>query len=513
MPITIFNPASYQQFQSSGLFVYNAPSVGIVTTNLTHWYDAGNTSSYSGTGAVWTNLVTGTGVNLNLTGSPSFISNGQSSYFVFNGTNQFASSSNFRASGDRAFTLNMVCNFAPIPTGFSNYRFFSDNGNPTSFRVSRESDTNKIVNMSFSQGATNFFGDIAYTPSGNIISASQNYMLTFVSTATNVSLYINGTFFTSSAEPFVAGTATGGGTFWFASSANGNTPLSMSIAHIMWYSSSLSAIDITQNYITLQSRYGLPQTTRTFTTTGLTLFTVPAGVTSMFGLAVGGGGGGAGSDGTRNEGNGGGAGGGLSYGTITVTPGEQLRIFVGAGGTAGLSGGGDGGTGGTSYISGSGGIYIQGGGGAGGQERSTAAAAGGTSTGSFKIGGGNGGAGGGATDNNQGGGGGGAGGYFGNGGAGGGTSTGSNGTGGAGGGGGSTNAGQGYGGGGTNILISGSTGTGGAQNAIGTGGSGGANGTRPAGGLYGGGGGACDDDTNGAGGAGAQGVVYISYVT
>ena len=65
----------------------------IVTTNLTHLYDAGSVTSYSGTGAVWTNLVGSN--NLALVNSPTFISNGEASRFVFNGTNQWASGSGY----------------------------------------------------------------------------------------------------------------------------------------------------------------------------------------------------------------------------------------------------------------------------------------------------------------------------------------------------------------------------------------------------------------------------------
>lgn len=259
MPVTI-SRGNVSLYSAGSINVYSdalPAASGIFTTNLTHWYDAGNASSYGGSGTTWTNLVAGTGVNMDLFGSPTFVSNGASSYFVFNGTTQYASSSRFIAGGDRAFTLNLVCNFASLPSQFSNYRFWSDNGNPTSIRVYRETDVNRIVSMDFSQGNVNFFGDIAYTPSGNIISSSQNYMLTFVSTPTEVSLYINGTFYTASTEPFTTGTATGNQTYWFASNANAGTLLSMSIAHIMWYSSSLTAGNITQNYNALKSRYGI----------------------------------------------------------------------------------------------------------------------------------------------------------------------------------------------------------------------------------------------------------------
>lgn len=261
------------------------------------------------------------------------------------------------------------------------------------------------------------------------------------------------------------------------------------------------------------SRIIRPSTASIFTTTGANNFTIPSGVTEMYVVLVGGGGGGAGSENGRNQGYGGGGGGALSYGVIPTIPGQNLIMFVGAGGAGGPAVGGNGVAGGTTYISSSAGILIQAGGGAGGVERSTTSAAGGISSGFYRTGGGNGGAGGGATGNDTGGGGGGAGGYSGNGGAGGGTAGGSNGAGGAGGGGGSTNFGQGYGGGGVGLPLEGASGVGGAQNDFGRAGSGGRDGTRPNGGLYGGGGGACDDDTAGAGGTGAQGVIYISYFT
>lgn len=238
-------------------------------------------------------------------------------------------------------------------------------------------------------------------------------------------------------------------------------------------------------------------------------FVVPDNLYQISGLAIGGGGGGAGGSAGNGDGASGGAGGGLSYGTFAVTPGETLTITVGTGGNGGGAGN-NGGAGGTSSISRGATVLLQGGGGQGGQDRSTATRTGGTSTGTARAGGGSGGnSGGNSTDTGSGGGG--AGGYSGNGGAGGTTGAGSNGAGGGGGGGGATNSGQGYGGGGVDVFGEGTSGTGGALNAIGTGGSAGANGTRPAGGLYGAGGGACDDDTDGSGGAGARGAVRLVW--
>ena len=53
------------------------------------YLDAGNTSSYSGSGTTWTDLSTYQN-NATLTNSPTFTNAGTASYFTFNGTNQYA---------------------------------------------------------------------------------------------------------------------------------------------------------------------------------------------------------------------------------------------------------------------------------------------------------------------------------------------------------------------------------------------------------------------------------------
>lgn len=103
--------------------------------------------------------------------------------------------------------------------------------------------------------------------------------------------------------------------------------------------------------------------------TGSTSWAVPAGVTSMRMLVVGGGGGSGGtwysfsSEAGAQGGSGGG--GGVAWGTFTVTAGQVLTIGVGGGGGGGLgntSYGTSGGGGGQSYVSG----FISANGGGGG---------------------------------------------------------------------------------------------------------------------------------------------------
>lgn len=243
-----------------------------------------------------------------------------------------------------------------------------------------------------------------------------------------------------------------------------------------------------------------------YTTVGSHSFVVPANVTEISAVTVGGGGGASASPGTSNYSGAGGGGGALSYATIPVTPGEALTVIVGAGGGSSIAGS-------DSLIERGATILVGAGGGSQGVYSATSGGAGGTVLAGT---GGAGGTGGGSRNNDGGGGGGGAGGYSGNGGAGGtgNSGVGLGGSGGAGGGGGGQSTGgvQNNGGGGVGVFGLGSNGGGGAVNNPGTGGSGGGNGSAGGvGGLYGGGGGGAEDDTNRAGAAGSSGAVRIIW--
>ena len=65
-----------------------------VTSSLVYYIDAGNVSSYSGTGSSINNIAgTAPGASTT-TGSPAFTSAGQSSYFTFNGSTQYIYTAN-----------------------------------------------------------------------------------------------------------------------------------------------------------------------------------------------------------------------------------------------------------------------------------------------------------------------------------------------------------------------------------------------------------------------------------
>ena len=92
----------------------------------------------------------------------------------------------------------------------------------------------------------------------------------------------------------------------------------------------------------MQDFYGRSaQGWQSFTTPGGYSWTVPAGVTSIKVLAIGGGGGGGGGTARVNNtgpysGGGGGAGGNLRWTTLSVTPGTNYIVSVGGGGNGGI---------------------------------------------------------------------------------------------------------------------------------------------------------------------------------
>lgn len=251
----------------------------------------------------------------------------------------------------------------------------------------------------------------------------------------------------------------------------------------------LASTNVTNVQVSLtanaSNNVGAPSPTTVFYhTVGSATFTVPAGVTSLTVTATGGGGGGGGSGdfggGYSYNGGGGGA---IVTSTLSVTPGQNLGLFVGGGGfQSPFAAGGGGGGGGSSNVDpGLTHQIIAGGGGGGGLDSS----------------GGNGGTPFGETSRGINGGGGGVSGrggfgefyygYSGNGGNGGDGSGGGH---------------AGYGGGGSYVVGNGAGGPGGPGGNYGGGAGGG-------GGGYGGGGGG--SYTDGGGGGGSIGPAGSSY--
>ena len=234
---------------------YNALSPkytsNIVTTNLTHWFDA---ATYSGTGTTWTNLISAN-PNIALVNGPTYVSNGASSYFRLDGVNDYMSGSGYQLSSTtRATTINFIMSLTRSGSSETD-RVWVAGGDPFQLELGQAVGGN-VLYSDFTPGSTNFFADIVPNTGGTLMARGQTYMVTFTSDDTKVSLYLNGTFISSSTEFLDIGSSYTNSTFnlfW----QGGGFVRSGSISHLLIYTSSLSQAEITQNYNVLKTRYGL----------------------------------------------------------------------------------------------------------------------------------------------------------------------------------------------------------------------------------------------------------------
>ena len=225
----------------------------IVTTNLVLNLDAGNTSSYSGSGTTWTDI-SGNSNNGTLINGPTFNS-GNGGSIVFDGTNDYVNIPNATTLNPvNNFTLSCWVNVTSLASPFlgiiDKYAFTTLNtgynidipngggGKPTSrFR---------FIN------STNTYYEAIAT---NTLSIGSWYNVVGVYDSSNIYLYVNNSLEsttactgnnTSSSDPIrLAGDGI----------STNYTPCK--ISNTMLYNRALSVSEISQNFNALKNRYGL----------------------------------------------------------------------------------------------------------------------------------------------------------------------------------------------------------------------------------------------------------------
>lgn len=244
MPITLSNTGGAGNFtlvnnsNSGGLNMSVANT--IVTDSLTLQLDAGNSTSYPGSGTTWFDIA-GTQQNITLVNSPTFTS-GTPSYFTFNGSNQRGSGTGVVLSSTTYtkavwFYLNSYVdnNIVSSDTG-GHYMFFQGG--------------NKMYN-----GHSNWAGFPSNYPSTATFSLNTwyNVALTF-NTTDGMKLYINGNL--DSSYTTIKTAFTGNGSTNIASYGAGNL-LNGRIAKVYCYIKTLTAAEVLQNYNADKAQFGL----------------------------------------------------------------------------------------------------------------------------------------------------------------------------------------------------------------------------------------------------------------
>lgn len=244
--VTVYNTALnaaqiFQNYNSTcGLFGFGA----IITRNLQLYLDAGNRSSYPGSGATWSDL-SGNSNNCTLVNSPTYNSSNGGS-IVFNGSTQYGSVANAASLNGTTQTISVWYNTTNNLAG---------RGSPV---LSKTDATNSLNGYNLFANSSAQFKNATQTTdtsSGTVTNSTWvNVTMTFTSGGNSL-IYINGSLaattaiisFTISSQPLRIGISLD--TFWTAFAGN--------IASIAIYNRALSQGEIAQNFNTLKSRYGL----------------------------------------------------------------------------------------------------------------------------------------------------------------------------------------------------------------------------------------------------------------
>jgi hypothetical protein len=220
----------------------------IVTSNLVLCTDAGNPRSYAGTGTTWTDI-SGSGYNSVLTNSPVYTNSSASSYFTFDGVDDFSLSSGFQTFGtDMTWEAWVYCTqdistynmfmgrYLPYFSFFSGNRFyFSNNIGGTQQTI----QTSSTLSLN-----TWYYG--AFTTS-------------YSNPNTTMKIYTNGV---ESVSQAFSGTQQQYSTGFMIGDGNNGSSLSWypfkgRIGCVKVYNRTLSATEISQNFNAMRGRYGI----------------------------------------------------------------------------------------------------------------------------------------------------------------------------------------------------------------------------------------------------------------
>lgn len=214
----------------------------IVTSGLVAHYDAGNASSYSGSGSTW-NDISGNSLTATLISSPTYSSlNGGS--LLFNGSTQYATIGhntlfNFSTQLTISFWVKTSSNFNAYLTTKGENSFF--------FGIGPSGQTSGKASLFLSGTSGSWAQSVATVSSGSWI----NIVATW--NGTNTIFYINGILDSTYARPGTLTTGTSAVNIAYRStpSLNGN------ISIVMYYNRAINATEVLQNFNARKARYGL----------------------------------------------------------------------------------------------------------------------------------------------------------------------------------------------------------------------------------------------------------------
>lgn len=219
-----------------------------VTTNLVYFLDAGNTSSYPGSGSTWTDLM-GTGRNITLYNSPTY-SSANGGYLTF-----VPASSQY---GECGTSLTYMSNYTiEVWHYYTTYSgsspcIVTENWPGTTSRIGYALG---VITIGAPQLQTGFFTGAWQASGGWTPTANNWYHIVGTYDGANLRLYVNGSNVVTTANTTVIQSNTGGFRLmrrWDTTDYWGGR-----LAIYRLYNRALTASEVTQNYNADRSRFGL----------------------------------------------------------------------------------------------------------------------------------------------------------------------------------------------------------------------------------------------------------------
>jgi hypothetical protein len=212
----------------------------IVSEGLVLCLDAGNTKSYPGSGATWTDLSKNSNTGT-LTNGPTYNSSNGGS-IVFDGTNDYA------PIGTTGFPIGAsagtLCGWARTDTITGSYRWIISYGSSSTGQA-------RIIGINNSTYVFGGYGD-DITAAG--VPLNTWFNVVGVYNGTTASMYLNGILVSGpTAKTWNATTSSS----QIGRQVNGNEYWDGNISQVMIYNKALSTTEIQQNFNALRGRFGL----------------------------------------------------------------------------------------------------------------------------------------------------------------------------------------------------------------------------------------------------------------
>ncbi len=226
-------------------------SSGIVSSGLLMHLDAGNSSSYSGSGTTWSDL-SGNGNHATLINGPTY-SSADGGALDFDGSNDYATASLLMPS--RPYTASVWINHDGLSNFFQYYlnQLYSSSSTNYGFSLFRSIPFGSSpYRVEFRDRVLNT--GLVTTYSTTAMSVGNWFNLCGVASTTDFKLYVNGTL-----EGTNTNSTSRSGSYGslFIGSTGTNRNFNGKISSVLVYNQALSATEVTQNFNAIKSRYGL----------------------------------------------------------------------------------------------------------------------------------------------------------------------------------------------------------------------------------------------------------------